>query len=135
MFEVYRVTPSDFPDDILIKIHEYFQEGHEVVLPNVASGWRLAVDVYENQDNLVFVAEIAGVRHNDIKIIVTETTVHFTGHRGPTCSKSRGFYHRMEIPTGKFSRKFALPVMVYPNKGQAKVIDGMLYLLLPKQNQ
>ncbi|MDR1396268.1 MAG: Hsp20/alpha crystallin family protein [Desulfarculales bacterium] len=133
MLQHYDGENFNYSSDFITKIEELFPESRPVGLSNTVSGWQLAVDVYENAANLVFVAEIAGIRHQDINITVTETSVNFSGHRNPTCSKSRGFYHRMEIPTGHFSRRFSLPVKVIPNQGLAKVVDGMLYLILPKQ--
>jgi HSP20 family protein len=133
MFHAHDKEVFNFTDDFINKIEELFAESQEAAFPNLHSGWRLAVDVYEHTDSLLFVAEVAGIRRQDISVTVTERSVNFSGYRNPTCSKIQGFYHRMEIPTGHFCRKFSLPVNVEPDQGQAKVIDGMLYLLLPKK--
>jgi HSP20 family protein len=133
MFHAHDKEACSFPSDFVIKIEELFAASQEVAFPNLFSGWHLAVDVYENPDSLIFVAEVAGIRRRDISVTVTERSVNFSGYRDPTCAKIQGFYHRMEIPTGQFSRKFSLPVSIDPGQGQAKVIDGMLYLLLPKK--
>lgn len=133
MLNPFHTVNIDLAADLFVKIQHLMEEGSDLKLPSSFSGWKLNVDVYENQENIVFVAEAAGIKQDSIKIVVDENTVRFTGYRGPTCWRTSGFYHRMEIPTGNFNRVFKLPMKVYPRQGQAKIVDGMLYLILPKQ--
>lgn len=123
----------DFSSNFYVKIQNLLDSGFDLKLPSTTHGWKIPVDVYENADNLVFVADVAGVKQDALKLVVNDSSVQFTGYRGPTCWKTPGFYHRMEIPTGHFNRSFHLPMKVWAERGQAKIVDGMLYLVLPKQ--
>ncbi len=132
MLNSLHCVHMDFAADFYLKIQSILENSSELNLPHTFQGWKLAVDIYENHENIIFVAEVAGIKEDAMKIMVNPTTVHFSGYRGPTCQHSPGFYHRMEIPTGHFSRIFSLPLKVRAEKGQAKMADGMLYLILPK---
>jgi HSP20 family molecular chaperone IbpA len=124
---------ADFSTDFYVKIQSLLESGINMELDCSCMGWKLAVDMVENQEQIIFIAEVAGVKPETIKLMVNENKVQFSGFRSPTCFQSQGFYHRMEIPTGHFYRTFNLPAKVCPQKGRAKIIDGMLYLVLPKQ--
>ena len=125
----------DFTADFYIKIQHILDNSIDMKLPSTSRGWKIPVDVYENADNLVFVVDVAGVKRDALQLTINEASVQFVGYRGPTCWQTPGFYHRMEIPTGHFNRTFRLPLKIWPEKGRAKIVDGMLYLVLPKQEQ
>jgi HSP20 family molecular chaperone IbpA len=130
---LHPMTRPDFSTDFYVKIQSLLDSGVNMELDCSCMGWKLAVDVVENQEQIIFIAEVAGVKPETIKLIVNENKVQFSGFRSPTCLQSQGFYHRMEIPTGHFCRTLNLPAQVCPQKGQAKITDGILYLILPKQ--
>lgn len=134
MHNTLYTTTIDFSTDLYEKIQIMLDSGFDLKLPSNVHGWKIPVDVYENTENLVFVADVAGIKHNALTITVNETSVQLVGYRSPTCWQTPGFYHRMEIPTGHFNRSFRLPIKIWPDKGLAKIIDGMLYLILPKQD-
>jgi HSP20 family molecular chaperone IbpA len=130
---LHSITRADPGADFYVKIQSLLESGVNMELDCSCMGWKLAVDVVETREQIIFIAEVAGVKPETIKLMVNENKVQFSGFRGPTCFQSQGFYHRIEIPTGHFYRTLNLPAKVCPQKGQAKIINGMLYLILPKQ--
>ena len=123
----------DLSTETLIRIQQSLEESYRLGPMGEAGGWHLLVDVYETRTSLIFVAEVAGVRREDLKISVSANFVRFSGTRRPTCSRTQGFYHRMEIASGPFVRSFKLPINVWPDKSKASIHNGMLYLILQKQ--
>ena len=67
-----------------------------------------AVNLYDNQTELVLTAEIPGVKIADIGLSVAENTVTLTGKRnGAECGKKDRCY-RQERPMGQFERTITL---------------------------
>jgi HSP20 family protein len=97
-----------------------------------SSSWSPAVDIFETADSVVLVAETAGVRRKDLKVLIDGDVVRIYGRREATCCKGGGRYHRMEIDTGAFTRSFRIPVRFVSKKVRAQVEDGLLYIVLPK---
>ena len=97
-----------------------------------SSAWSPAVDIFETADSVVLVAETAGVRRKDLRIIIDGEIVRIYGHREPTCCKGGGRYHRMEIDSGSFVRSFRIAVPFETKKVRAQMEDGLLYVVLPK---
>jgi HSP20 family protein len=98
------------------------------------SGWSPSVDIYENAEAVVLVAEVAGLTRHDVRVLVDEQVVRIYGHRHPTCCNPGARYHRMEISSGGFVRSFRIEVPFVAGRVSARFEDGMLYVTLPKQN-
>lgn len=98
------------------------------------SGWSPAVDIYETAEAVVLVAEVAGLTRHDVRVLVDGQVVRIYGHRHPTCCNPGARYHRMEISSGGFVRSFRIEVPFVAGRVSARFEDGMLYVVLPKQN-
>jgi HSP20 family molecular chaperone IbpA len=76
--------------------------------PAVA-GWEPPADVFESEADLSIVVALPGVAPDNVKIVVEGGTLTVTGER-PLPDESRdGVIHRLEIPHGRFERRFVLP--------------------------
>lgn len=98
---------------------------------HVRSGvWKPLTDVYETEDSLVIKMEIAGLRDEDLDVVVQERVLIVSGTRSD--SSERRAYHQMEIPFGKFEIAIDLPYAVNVEKAGALYKDGFLMVTLPK---
>lgn len=97
------------------------------------SGWSPAVDIYETEEAVVLVAEVAGVTRHDVRVIIDEQVVRIYGHRHPTCCNQGARYHRLEIASGSFVRSFRIGVPFRAKRVSAKFEDGLLFVVLPKE--
>jgi len=95
-------------------------------------GWSPAVDIYETDQEVVLVAELAGIRREDIKVMVEGSVVRIYGHRSPSFQGRQARFHRVEIASGAFVRSFRIGVPFDPAGIQARAEDGMLLITLPK---
>jgi len=93
--------------------------------------WRPPTDVYETETNVVVKVEIAGIRDEDIEVIVQDDLLQVTGARSD--SSERRAYHQMEIPFGKFSVSIKLPASVLTDGASAEYEDGFLTINFPKE--
>lgn len=97
--------------------------------------WAPAVDIFENDHNLVISAELPGVDPKDVEVRVENNTLHIKGERKFEKSTNEGNYHRVERSYGSFSRSFTLPSTVSAENAQAEYKDGILTLKLAKREE
>ncbi|MEP7357770.1 MAG: Hsp20/alpha crystallin family protein [Anaerolineales bacterium] len=93
--------------------------------------WVPPTDVYETEDNLVILAEIAGVLPTDFSVSLHERRLTICGtrsDRGP----ARRAYHQLEVHFGEFRTELDLPVAVEAGRADAQYSDGFLRVVLPK---
>ncbi len=97
-----------------------------------SGSWTPAMDIYETEDAVVIVAELAGVKQEDLRVILDGNVVRIYGHRGPACRDQGAHFHRLEIESGAFTRSFRISVPFKSNGVEAQAEDGFLYVHLPK---
>lgn len=122
---------------IIRKTHSTLTETRREVLAAVSwhvrsSVWKPLTDVYETEDKLVVKMEIAGLRDEDLEVVVQENVLMVNGIRSD--SSERRAYHQMEIPFGKFEIAIDLPLAVDVEKAGAEYKYGFLTITLPKLN-
>ncbi|PYJ07402.1 MAG: heat-shock protein Hsp20 [Verrucomicrobia bacterium] len=99
------------------------------------SGWTPALDLYQNNDNIVAVVELPGMRKEDIELSLHDGTLTISGERKEEASQENGNATRTERSTGKFRRSITLPTQVDVNKITASYKDGILTVTLPKAEE
>ena len=90
------------------------------------------VDVKENDNELTVVAEIPGMKRDDIQVTVHDDTLTISGQRATEKESKREGYLRKEITRGAFKRTFTLPDTVDVDKIDAKYEEGLLKIRFPK---
>jgi len=117
-----------------------FRDAFSSVLP-VREGelptraWAPAVDICENENNLVLKAELPGVDPKDVEVRVEDNTLYLKGERKFEKDTKEENYHRIERSYGSFARSFALPNSIDAEKVAAEYQDGLLTLTLPKREE
>jgi HSP20 family protein len=96
---------------------------------------QLAIDVYQTEEALIIKAPIAGVRQEDLEVSITEEQVTIKGERRDQQEGAVEEYLLQECYWGTFSRTFALPIAVDADKAQARLVDGILTITIPKSAQ
>jgi HSP20 family protein len=98
--------------------------------------WSPALDLYQNNDNVVAVVELPGMRKEEIEISLRDGTLTISGERRKESSTANnGKAERSERYVGKFRRSIALPTRVDANKVTAAYRDGILTVTLPKAEE
>lgn len=93
-----------------------------------------ALVISEDEQTVYIEAEIAGVKPQDMEISVEGETLTIKGERKAVVEEKVSF-HRREIEYGNFSRAVSLPARVNINQIAARIIDGILYINLPKAEE
>ena len=109
------------------------------VLPGwapVGEGWRHhwepSVDMYETDKDLVVVAEVPGMRPEDLNVNVRHNVLTLAGRTSEERDEETATYHRRERRWGSFHRSFQLPAEVDAEKARAEYRNGVLEVHLPK---
>ena len=102
--------------------------------PNLEGEWRPPVDIYENENEVIITAEIPGMVREQINVHVDNNILKIEGEKkAPFNNKGENIY-RLECPYGKFKRVFNLSNSIDKNKITANYNEGILKIILPKDN-
>jgi len=89
------------------------------------------VDIFEEGNELVFKADLPGMKKEDIKIDLTENMLTISGEKVKTEKIEKGEYYAHERTYGSFYRRFELPTDVNIEKVTAHYDNGILELRIP----
>lgn len=101
----------------------------------ISSMWTPAVDIFENENELVLTAEIPGIEEKDVEIKIEDNTLTLKGERKFEKETKEENYHRIERSYGSFYRAFTLPHSVDAEKVQAEHENGVLRISMPKRQE
>ncbi len=105
-------------------------------LPSAREGvWRPPTDVYETDDHVVAMMELAGLREEDVEVTIFNDVLVVAGSREDTGRPERVRYHEMGLNFGRFRAEIYLPIRVNPDCVEAKYENGFLSIWLPKSCQ
>lgn len=94
--------------------------------------WMPPVDVIEERDTIRLVAELPGVKPEDVKISLENNVLTLQGEKKKEEEREDDKAYRFERTYGMFERSFTLPATIDANKIVAKFESGLLTILLPK---
>ncbi len=95
-------------------------------------GSPLALDVMENAKEIVVVAELPGVKKEDLKISLEDGILSVSGERKQAALPENSKKVSAEIPVGTFRRTIELPSRVKDVDVTAELSNGLLRVVLPK---
>jgi HSP20 family protein len=124
-YDPFNDLVDDFFKGFLVRPVAY--EGRNDVLP------RLRVDVAEKNGAYVVKGELPGVRKEDIHVSIDGAQVTLEAEVKQEKSTDDERVLHTERTYGKVSRVFTLPQDIDEAKVQAKFLDGVLELTLPKK--
>ncbi|MGB9724454.1 MAG: Hsp20/alpha crystallin family protein [Chloroflexia bacterium] len=97
--------------------------------------WRPPTDVYETPEGLVVKMELAGMKEQDIEIVLDEKTLLVSGFRPDDRPSERISYYQMGVNYGPFCVQIFLPWPVQEDAVSATYDDGFLLIRLPRRTR
>ncbi len=97
--------------------------------------WKPAVDIKEEEDRFVILADLPGVNPADIEVTTENGVLALKGERKSETEENREGYKKAERVRGAFYRRFSLPEGVASDKIAATGKDGVLEISIPKQEK
>jgi HSP20 family protein len=119
--EINRLFEAPFGD--LARAGEFF------------NGWAPALDLREDNDNLIATIELPGMRKEDIQVSVQNGVLSISGERTRSSESDDANAYRTERSYGRFQRTLTLPKPVEVGKVKAAYKDGLLTVTLPKTDE
>ena len=102
---------------------------------NPLSRWRPAVDIKEEDQRYVIYADLPGVDARDIEVTMEGGVLTLKGERNYGSEDEKQGYRRVERSQGVFLRRFSLPDTADVDKIEAQGKDGVLKIVIPKQEK
>lgn len=90
------------------------------------------INLTEDKDNYYVRAELPGFSGDELEITTTVKNLSISGERKIPSAGDNVKYHRREREAGKFSRIIGMPVEINTDKINAKLMDGILTVRVPK---
>lgn len=92
----------------------------------------LAIDLYQTHKDIVIETMVAGVRPEDLELVIARDMVTIRGKREESRTIDDEDYFNKELYWGKFSRTISLPQEVEPEEVEATEKHGLLTIKLQK---
>ncbi|BDI33247.1 molecular chaperone [Capsulimonas corticalis] len=100
-----------------------------------ARTWAPSVDILEDGNEIVVIADLPGLRQEDIDIELTGETLTIKGERKFEDTQRKDRYVRVERSYGTFQRSFTIVAPVQHDGVKASYKDGILEVHLPKSEE
>ncbi|MBX3063783.1 MAG: Hsp20/alpha crystallin family protein [Anaerolineae bacterium] len=127
--------PSDDPVDKEFALDAPYYAQQRVtqqwIVMHQANTWQPPTDVFELDDRLVVLVEIAGMRDGEFSVALQERRLAISGTR-PRNVREGLAYHQMEVRYGRFHSEIILPWAVERDGVSAHYRDGFLRVELPR---
>ena len=91
-----------------------------------------SINLSEDKNNYYVRAELPGLKADDISISVASNNLSISGERKIASEGENVRYHRREREAGTFNRVIGLPGEVNADKVEARHVDGILTVVIPK---
>jgi HSP20 family protein len=99
----------------------------------VTSQWTPRVDVREEPNRFVILADLPGVDPQEVEVLMDKGILSIRGERKSEVNQQTDRYSRIERRYGMFHRRFALPDSADPDGITASGRNGVLEISIPKR--
>jgi HSP20 family protein len=93
------------------------------------------VDIMEEEKAFEVHVAVPGMNKDDFKIDLNDNYLTISGERKFNREKKDDNFYSMETQYGSFSRSFSLPENVDASKISAKYVNGILEVIIPKDEK
>lgn len=94
--------------------------------------WKPLMDIYETPEEIIVLADIAGVDKENLELEISSKAVRVYGRRSEEWRTHNATYRLAEIQYGKFERTLYLPAPIDPEVVSASYSGGFLKVRLAK---
>jgi len=89
------------------------------------------INVFGQGDDFVAIAELPGIRREDVDIKVKGRQIRISGNKAVSYGEGSSL-HRRERRSGHFDRTLSIPVEIDSDRVKAEYRNGVLALFLPR---
>lgn len=132
---LWHAGNAGFPDEIRQAFDRFFRQDENDESSVVTSQWAPRVDIREDEQRFVILADIPGVDPAQIEVSMDKGILTIKGERAVDTSGEAGKFTRVERARGAFHRRFALPDTADAEGITATGKHGVLEIAIPKKAQ
>ena len=103
------------------------------VADSASVSWIPHVDIREEEERFVVVADLPGVEGKDIEITAEKGVLTLKGERRSEKKSSTNGFESIERASGTFLRRFTLPESLDAEAIKASHVNGVLEITIPKR--
>ena len=119
-------------NDMVQTLKEKQEEMDKAITEYTSGPAKPAMDVMEDQEQIVVKTDLPGVNREDIKIDLTEDTLQIKAQFQEETEEEGVNYYKRERKYGEAARTMILPAKVKINEVTAKFENGVLTVVMPK---
>ena len=130
-----KIRFTDGFDHLESETEKTFEDMFRSISPMFAIAerrWKPQMDIIETPDEIIILAEIAGVNKEDVELEISSKAVRIYGRRTEFPRIENATYRLAEIQYGKFERILYLPSPIDPEVVSASYSNGFLQVRLAK---
>ncbi|MEK7097951.1 MAG: Hsp20/alpha crystallin family protein [Patescibacteria group bacterium] len=102
------------------------------MMPSTRHGFMPAIDMYEDENNVIVETELAGIDPEKVDISIENDVLTIKCESEKKSEVEDKNYYRKEIRRGSFYRNIPLPIHVLGDKASAVAEGGVLKISVPK---
>ena len=134
-YEPYRMVTRDGDIGRLFDAFNAFLPRYEREDTAAGYDWSPAVDIKEADGSYTIHADVPGIAPEDIDVSLEDGVLTIRGERKFDREETKDGYKRVERVRGAFYRRFSLPDTADQEKVTAKCKDGVLEVVIEKQEK
>ena len=130
-----KIRFTDDFDQLESEFEKTFEDMFRAISPMFTLAerkWKPQMDIYETPDEIIILAEIAGVNKEDLELEISSKAVKVHGNRTEFPRVENATYRLAEIQYGRFERILYLPSPIDPEVVSASFSNGLLTIRLAK---
>jgi HSP20 family protein len=138
MANIVRFDPFEDMNRLQREVNRLFEDNGRSgrgTEPVSARTWAPAVDILEDQNEIIVRAELPGIKQEEIDIELKGEMLTLRGERQFEDTQRKDNYVRVERSYGQFQRAFTIGVPVKNDAVTASYKDGILEVHLPKSEE
>lgn len=127
----YHTRARRLDDELKSMFHRFVEDD----TTGVVHQWTPRVDIREEAERFVILADLPGVDPASIEVQMDKGMLSIKGERATFAAEDRERYSRVERAHGAFFRRFALPDTADAEGITATGVHGVLEIAIPKRAQ
>ncbi|MCW3060091.1 MAG: Heat shock protein Hsp20 [Capsulimonas sp.] len=138
MANIVRFDPFEDLGRLQREVNRLFEDNSRTsrgTETTAARTWAPSVDILEDGSEIIVIADLPGLRQEDIDIELTGETLTIKGERKFEDTQRKDRYVRVERSYGTFQRSFTIGVPIQNDAVKASYKDGILEVHLPKSEE
>jgi len=134
--DIIKIRFADKIEEVDARVERVVEDMFRSLSPvfNLAErSWKPLMDMNETPEQIIILAEVAGVDKDDLEVEISSRAVRIRANRNPRYCSPEATYRLAEIQYGRFERILFLPAPIDPEIVSASYANGMLEIRLAKQ--